>query len=250
MSSQPGKPPNEVEEVAAQLPHAQRAPTSSFDVHGGEGYSEQLVDAIEMIGEEKAAGFGADGPSQITPAMRYLHSSRTIHQLVTDRNRAVGIYLAVASLLLTASGAMIHASPQGDLILPLEQIQRWCLPLTFGTLTVLALFIAFLLIRTHVGLIYEVAKMHALLGLPPGRVSRLSPLSIHFILQALISLGGGISGALFSAFMLALEKPGLEHVALPAALIGVGVTVALLLLYIATVLHITSDRRLQQLTSK
>ena len=36
---------------------------------------------------------------EITPGMRYLHSSRTIHQLVTDRNRAVGIYLAVASLL-------------------------------------------------------------------------------------------------------------------------------------------------------
>src|SRR5688572_11106158 len=31
-----------------------RATTDSFDVKGGEGFSEKLVDAIEMIGEEKA----------------------------------------------------------------------------------------------------------------------------------------------------------------------------------------------------
>src|SRR4051794_11715209 len=59
---------------------------------------EKRVDQIEMLGEEEAAGLLA-GNSEVSPGMRYLHSSRTIHQLVTDRNRAVGLYLAVASLL-------------------------------------------------------------------------------------------------------------------------------------------------------
>src|SRR5436309_13534458 len=63
--------------------------------------AEKRVDEIEMIGEEEAAGFTAAPDSPISPAMRYLHISRTIHQLVTDRNRAVGVYLAVASLLWT-----------------------------------------------------------------------------------------------------------------------------------------------------
>ncbi len=105
-------------EVVRQVPRTDRAGTESLDVKSGEGNSEQVVDAIEMIGEEQAAGLGSHGPSQVTPAMRYLHSSRTIHQLVTDRNRAVGIYLAVASLLVTASSALLNASPKGDLILP------------------------------------------------------------------------------------------------------------------------------------
>src|SRR5688500_1487128 len=60
--------------------------------------TEERVDRIEMIGEEEAAGFRPPGRNEVTAGMRYLHSSRTIHQLVADRNRAVGIYLAVASL--------------------------------------------------------------------------------------------------------------------------------------------------------
>src|SRR6516225_9605434 len=71
--------------------------------------TEKRLDAIEMIGEEEAAGFTAPGGSQVSAGMRYMHSSRTIHQLVTDRNRVVGIYLAVASLLYTASGAVLNA---------------------------------------------------------------------------------------------------------------------------------------------
>ncbi len=247
MSTPSTKTPTEVEQIAAQLPEAHRDASGGFDVREAEGHSEKLVDAIEMIGEEQAAGFTPAATHQISPGMRYLHCSRTIHQLVTDRNRAVGIYLAVASLLLTASGALFHANPKGDLIIPLEEIQRWCLPLTFGTLAILAVFIAFLLIRTRVGLIYEVAKMNALLGLPVGRVSRISPLSIFFIMQAMISVAGGGAAALFSAFMLALPGPGLEHITLPAALIGVGVTLALLVLYVVTVTYVTSDRRLQNL---
>lgn len=250
MSNQPAKPMDEVAEIAKHVPQPSQAALDGVDVRGGEGYSEKLVDAIEMIGEERAAGFGTHGPSAVTPGMRYLHSSRTIHQLVTDRNRAVGIYLAVASLLVTASSAILHANPKGDLILPLTQIQRWCLPLTFATLTILSVLIGFLLIRTRVGLIYEVAKMNALLGLPPGRVSRNSPLSIFFITQVIVSLGGGLSAGLLAAFLLAVADPDIQHVALPAVLIGAAVTAALLVLYLATVAYVTSDRRLQELGAK
>ncbi|MCI0682338.1 MAG: hypothetical protein L0Y71_09555 [Gemmataceae bacterium] len=235
-------------ELHAALREASQATTASFDVKGGEGYSEKLVDAIEMIGEEQAAGL--DRPSQVTPGMRYLHSSRTIHQLVTDRNRAVGIYLAVASLLVTASSALFHARPTGDLIVPLEVIQRWCLPVTFGILTVLAVLIAFLLIRTRVGLIYEVAKMNALLGLPVGRVQRTNPLSIFFILQGIISLGGGTSAALFSVWMIRLADPDLAYAGWLAVGIGLVVAAALIFLYIATVNATTSDDRLQRLNAK
>ncbi len=64
-------------------------------------------------------------------------------------------------------------------MVPIHEIRRWCLPITFAVLTVLSVFMGLLLIRTRVGLIYEVAKMNALLGLPIGRVQRLSPMSIH-----------------------------------------------------------------------
>ena len=241
------QPPKEIQEIRKQLPDAHAAGMESFEVKDGEGYAEKLVDAIEMIGEEHAAGFGSTGPSQVTPGMRYLHSSRTIHQLVTDRNRAVGIYLAVASLLLTASAALLNANPTVALMVPLDEIKRWCLPITFATLTVLAIFMGLLLIRTRVGLIYEVAKMNALLGLPIGRVSRLSPMSIHCIMHGLISLGGGVSAALFSIFMIRMDDPGADHRA-PwiGAAIGAVVTILLLVLYVVTVSWTTADHRLQK----
>lgn len=239
-------PPSEVAEISRQLGNPQKNGTDGFDVKGAEGYSERLVDQIEMIGEEQAAGFNpAPEKDAISPGMRYLHSSRTIHQLVTDRNRAVGIFLAVASLLLTASGALFHANPQGDTIIPIAKIQRWCLPITFGTLTLLAFFVGFMLIRTRVGLIYEVAKMNALLGLPPGRVVRNSPLSIHFIMQGLISLLGGTCAGLFAVFMFSLADVPL--LGLWSALVGVVITGLLMFLYLATVNYTTSDERLQKL---
>jgi hypothetical protein len=237
--------PKEVQAIVAQLPDAHKGSIDSFDVREGEGFSEKVVDAIEMIGEESAAGYNPSA-SAVTPGMRYLHSSRTIHQLVTDRNRAVGIYLAVASLLLTASGAIFHARPVGEMIIPIEEIQRWSLPVAFATLTILAIFMAFLLIRTRIGLIYEVAKMNALLGLPIGRVSRLNPLSVHSIMHALISLGGGGSAGLFSVFMVRYAYPDAIRLSI---VIGVNValivTAALIVLYIVTVNHTTSDKRLQ-----
>src|SRR5205085_5300141 len=95
-----------------------------------EDAAEKLVDQIEMIGEESAAGFRPPGHSEVTPGMRYLHSSRTIHQLVSDRNRAVGLFLAVATLLWTASSAVLNADANatGELLIPLHAIKYWCLP--------------------------------------------------------------------------------------------------------------------------
>ena len=243
--SNANQPPKEIRDMLAQLPGSAQGTLESFSAQEA-GYSEKLVDAIEMIGEEKAAGFDAVGHSQVSPAMRYLHSSRTIHQLVTDRNRAVGIYLAVASLFMTASGAILNANPRGDFIIPFDEIHRWCLPVTFATLAVLGLFMAFMMIRTRVGLIYEVAKMNVLLGLPIGRVQRINPLSIHFILQAMISCASGASAALFAIYMVRLLSDSVYLSVTIGVLIGLAVTVALIALDIITVSWTTSDERLHQ----
>ena len=83
----PDQPPSAAE-TAAQVP-----PPSVVQVDGLRGVAsldeqvEKKVDEIEMIGEEEAAGWHASGRHAISPGMRYLHCSRTIHQLVTDRNR-------------------------------------------------------------------------------------------------------------------------------------------------------------------
>jgi hypothetical protein len=248
MSTSSQKPTSELADIVRQLPDAHKGTTESFDAKGGEGFSEKVVDAIEMIGEETAAGMPQPAAhGHVSAGMRYLHSSRTIHELVTDRNRAVGLFLGVASLLVTASSALINANPRGDLIIPLVHIQRWCMPITFAVLTVLAVFVAFLLIRTRVGLIYEVAKMNAMLGLPAGRVQRIAPLSIFFIMQSIISLAGGACGGIFSLYMMHLTAPVPEHVVLWAVLIGAAIAAGLMALYVLTVNHTTSDKRLQQL---
>ncbi len=211
-----------------------------------EDQTEKRVDAIEMLGEEEAAGFGPGTRSAVGPGLRYLHASRTIHQLVTDRNRAVGLYLAVASLLWTGSGAVLNAKPGARLLVPIEVIQRWCLPATFGTLAVLALFVGFMLIRTRIGLIYEVAKMNLLLGLPVGRVKRVNPLSLFFLMHLLVSLAGGASAALFVAHIL-YDPDAPRHAGTLAAAVlgGSGVTILLILLYVGTVLSTTSDQKLR-----
>ena len=84
----------------------------------------------------------------------------------------------LTSVLLAALAAAGVASAQetpdgseeGRLIVPLSAIQYWCLPVTFGTLAVIGAFVMLILARTRVGLIYEVSKMNALLGLPSDRV--------------------------------------------------------------------------------
>jgi hypothetical protein len=211
--------------------------------------TEKRLDEIEMIGEEHAANLPPPGHSEVTAGMRYLHASRTIHQLVTDRNRAVGIYLAVASLLYTAAAALMHADPNAvKLIVPLAEFQYWAFPVTFATLTVLALFIGLLLIRTRVGLIYEVAKMNVLLGLPSGRVQRINPLSIFFLMHLMISAAGGLSAALFSQQLLRLYGAANE---LPfMILIGAAVTVLLVALYVGMVWYTTTDEKLNPPAAK
>ncbi len=241
--------------------------------------TEQRLEEIEMIGEEDAAGLRPDGHSEISANMRFLHASgrrprfrrvgaalvprparqeclaypsglpasstsRTIHQLVTDRNRAVGLYMAVASLMWTASSAILNVKTDLNLMVPVPLIQYWCLPVTFGSLTVLALFTGFLLIRTRIGLIYEVAKMNVLLGLPVGRVTRIQPLSIFFLMHVLVSLAGGAS-ALLLTYQLAYAGAGSEARTFFLAF-GVGATVFVVLVavFVVTVLGTTSDKRL------
>jgi len=243
---EPTPNPRDLTGIAKQLLGADKGTLDALDAKAGEGYSEKLVDAIEMIGEEETAGVKPADRDTIPPSLRFLHSSRTIHQLVTDRNKAVGIFLTVASLLLTASGIIVRVEPTANLLIPVDIIHRWCLPLTFAVLTVLSVFVALLLIRTRVGLIYEVAKMNALLGLPVGRVSRISPLSIFFIMQAIISLAGGLCAGLFTIFMIYRADAASEHAALWGTGVGALLTLALMVLYVVTVNTTTSDRRLQQ----
>lgn len=245
MSEQAPATGADAKRIASELPAPNLRDTEGL--HGNvaiDELTERRVDEIEMIGEEVAGGFRSPPHSEVNAGMRYLHCSRTIHQLVTDRNRAVGLYLAVATLLWTAANALMGAKPEGRQIVPLEVVQRWCYPASFGIMAVLALLVAFLLIRTRVGLIYEVAKMNVLCGLPVGRVQRINPLGIFFMMHLLISLAGGGSAALFAIYMLHLGGTSLESVTWPAALIGALVTILLIVFYIVTVLHTTSDQKL------
>lgn len=205
-----------------------------------------LIDEIEMIGEEQAAGFRRAPVSVVDVNARYLHCSRTIHQLVTDRNRAVGLFLAVASLLWTASGALMNARPIGNLIVPIEAIQRWCLPVTLAILSVLALLTGMLLIRTRIGLIYEVAKMNVLLGLPIGRVQRVNPLSIFFLMHLIVCLAGGCCAALFAYHLLRLFAPAMPEPMAWSVGVGAAFSVLLLVTYVIMVLRTTSDWKLDQ----
>jgi hypothetical protein len=140
----------------------------------------------------------------------------------------------------------LNARPTARLLVPIEALQRACLPVTFGALAVLALFVGFLLIRTRIGLIYEVAKMNVLLGLPIGRVQRVNLLSIFFIMHSLISLAGGCSATLLAYHLLNDGGPGPDARAWAfAAAIGAALTLVLLLLYVGTVLYTTADHKLR-----
>jgi hypothetical protein len=234
--------PDDLTDVVRAVPPTDAAHTDGFDAKELLDDTEKKVDQIEMIGEEAAAGF-RPGMSQVSAGMRYLHSSRTIHQLVGDRNRAVGIFLAVATVLWTASAAVLNAHDDPAYIIPLSTVKRWCMPFTFGVLTVLAIFMGLLLTRTRVGLIYEVAKMNVLLGLPVGRVKRIQPFSIFFIMQAMISLAGGCSAGLLTAQLLWLAE--VQHPAILSTVVGTAVCGALIVLYLGVVKYTTSDEKLQ-----
>jgi hypothetical protein len=224
--------------------------TKSIEGVGGlnqpDDETNKRLNEIEMMGEEEALGWRipVDGRG-ISPAMRYLHCSRTVNQLVIDRNRCVTIYLAVASLLWTATGAFlnIRTDRSPHLMVSLDVIHQWCIPLTAAVLTLLALMVALLLIRIRVGLIYEVAKMNVLLGLPVGRVRRVNPLSVFFIMYMLIALGGGSMTAMCLYHL--LHHVDLQNLALILALsIGAMVTFMMVLGYIVAVRWLTDDPRL------
>jgi hypothetical protein len=213
----------------------------------GEDSIDARLATIEMAGEEVAAGWRPAPHRPLAPEVRFLHSSRTIHQLVTDRNRSVGIFLLVASVLINASSGLLQVenTTRIDPIIPMAAIRYWCLPVTFGTLAVLGIFTSLLLIRTRIGLIYEVVKMNILLGLPSARVERVNPLSIFYLMHLMVAILGGASAG-FTIGM--LRRP---HVATTASATALGVAVALFYalffqaLYYITILRSTTDAKLQ-----
>lgn len=216
----------------------------SVDVGGDEELDRKLA-AIEMAGEEAAAGFRPGPHAPLAPEVRYLHASRTIHQLVTDRNRSVGIFLGVASLLFAASTALLNVAPTVVPILPLKAIQYWCLPVTFGALAVIGGFISLLLIRARIGLIYEVTKLNTLLGLPTKRVERVNPLSIFYLMHLLVVVLGGASAG-FTAGMLLFDSEAESSQAIRWGLVSALGYVALFqATYYLTILRATSTTKLQ-----
>jgi hypothetical protein len=240
--AEPDAPPLPVSAAAAKV----REHAEGLKVDPTE---EDSVDAtlarIEMAGEEVVAGWKPAAHKPLAPEVRFLHSSRTIHQLVTDRNRSVGIFLLVASVLINASAGLLRVEgpTPADGILPMASIRYWCLPVTFGTLAVLGIFTSLLLIRTRIGLIYEVAKMHAMLGLPPGRVERVNPLSIFYLMHLMVAVLGGASAGLTAGMLTRSYSP--------TAAVGVGLVVGFLYvfffqaIYYITILRATTDAKLQ-----
>ncbi len=199
--------------------------------------------AIEMAGEEVAAGWKPAAHKPLAPEVRFLHASRTIHQLITDRNRSVSIFLLVASVLINASAGLLKVDEftPDDAIIPMSAIRHWCLPVTFGTLAVLGVFTSLLLIRTRIGLIYEVAKMNAMLGLPSKRVERVNPFSIFYLMHLMVAVLGGASAG-FTAGMLLHASSAAIRLGLA---VGVVYVLAFQALYYVTILRATTETKLQ-----
>ena len=199
---------------------------------------------IEMAGEEVAIGWRPGNVRALAPEVRFLHQSRTIHQLITDRNRSVGIFLLVASVLINASAGLLKTELPIDPIIPMQAIRYWCMPVTFGTLAVLGGFTSLMLIRSRIGLIYEVAKMNVLLGLPSKRAERVNPLSIFYLMHMMVVVLGGASAG-FTYGMLSLR----DATAGTAGGQGLAVAVMYVLLfqalYYITILRNTTETKLQ-----
>lgn len=198
---------------------------------------DKTLAALEMAGEEIALGWKPAAHRPLAAEVRFLHASRTIHQLIADRNRSVGTFLFVASLGFGASTALMNAPESARSIVPLGSIQYWCLPSTFATLGVIGVFMSLILIRTRIGLIYEVAKMNALLGLPADRVKRVNPLSIFFLMHSLVAtLGAAATG--LAAGMLA-------HGVAIGVVSGLVYLIAFEAMYYLTVLRATTTTKLE-----
>ena len=85
---------------------------------GDDDEVDKRLASIELAGEEIAAGWKPRPHVPLAPEVRYLHVSRTIHQLIVDRNRSVGIFLFVASLLVGASTALLNAPEKVRTMVP------------------------------------------------------------------------------------------------------------------------------------
>jgi len=199
---------------------------------------------IEMAGEEVAVGWKPETHRPLSPEVRYLHCSRTIHQLITDRNRSVGIFLLVGSVLINASTGLLKTDPPFDPIISMQSIRYWCLPATFGTLAVLGVFTSLLLIRTRIGLIYEVTKMNVLLGLPSQRVERVNPLSIFYLMHLMVAtLGGASAGSTLGMIVRPLADSAEVPVIL-GVIAGLIYAASFQAVYYVTILKATSDTKL------
>ncbi|MDB5350027.1 MAG: hypothetical protein JWN86_1274 [Planctomycetota bacterium] len=209
---------------------------------GGDADVDSRLAKIELAGEEVAAGWKPTPHQPLSPEVRYLHVSRTIHQLITDRNRSVGIFLFVASVLFGASTALLNAPERVRPMIPLDAIQYWALPVTFAVLAIIGAFMSLILIRTRIGLIYEVAKMNALLGLPTTRVKRVNPLSIFFLMHGLVVLLGGASAGLMAGMF--AYRADSAPIAIGLA-VGIGYGIIFQTAYYLTILQATSETKLQ-----
>ncbi len=262
--SDPGNPETPAAAAAPAPPAAARVVVPEHarglgeEVDGDDEVDRRLTE-IEMLGEEVAIGWKPGAVPPLAPEVRFLHVSRTIHQLVTDRNRSVGIFLAVASILVAASTGLLNVKADVAPMVPLRVIQRWCFPATFAALAVLGVFISFLLIRARIGLIYEVAKLNVLLGTPTRRVQRVNPLSIFYVMHLLVVALGGGSAGLATAMVVygaladdaaAVDSGSTESGPGAVVSIGVGLLVALayigglVALYYVAVLRNTTDDQL------
>jgi hypothetical protein len=208
------------------------------------------LNEIELLGEEHAARFVVPTHrSPVGPDALYLHMSRNVHQLLLERTRAITIFLAVASLLWTASGFLLNARPAGELLVPIGYIQQWCVVVTSATCLILAVMVALWLMRIREGLIYEVAKMNLLVGVRSARVTRANPFSISSLVQLLISLAGGASAAVLALHL--LYPRGIDH-DWPgwSLLIGLAVLLVLQGMYIVRIYRVMwsfqKDRKLQR----
>jgi hypothetical protein len=215
------------------------------DLSGEEALDRRLAE-VEMAGEEVALGWKPAPHPPLAPEVRFLHISRTIHQLITDRNRSVGIFLAVASLLCAASSALLNARAEVVPIIPLRTIQYWCLPVTFGTLAVIGVFNSLLLIRARIGLIYEASKMNTLLGLPNKRVERVNPLSIFYLMHLLVVVLGSASAGLTAGMLTYAWGRGPSPAVATGLAVGLSYLALLQSLYYLTILRATSESKLRK----
>jgi hypothetical protein len=234
----------------ADLPHRDEALSDHADGLGFDVQADEEADkrwaAIEMAGEEAAAGFKPPAHAPLSPEVRYLHVSRTIHELITDRNRSVGIFLFVASLLIGATTALLNAPEAVRPYIPLALLQYYCFPVTFTVLGVMGAFISLILIRTRIGLIYEVAKLNALAGVATTRVRRVNPLSIFFLMHLMVVLLGGASAG-FAAGMVVSHGPARSLGAVAAGtLVALGYVALFQSSYYLMILRATTETKLAQ----